>query len=78
MGKIDLIMIDTEGSEFDILRHIDTNILETVKLVTGELHRIDDFNVLDWLSNAFDLALEKCINQRCFNFLAINKHLKRS
>jgi len=78
LGEIDLIKIDTEGSEFDILRNIDTNILEKVKLVTGELHGIDDFKVLDLLSNAFDLALEKSINHRCFNFLAINKHLQRS
>jgi FkbM family methyltransferase len=77
VGKIDLIKVDTEGSEYDILTAIDPEILSSVKWITGELHGIRDFELLGYLAEWFDISAKKSLKKRLFNFSACNKKLRR-
>ena len=72
-GDIDLIKIDTEGSEFDILTSLDSEMLSKTKWIIGELHGVDDFKLLDYLSEFFDIHTKKTLNNRLFMFNACNK-----
>ena len=73
-GDIDLIKIDTEGSEFDILTSIDRKMLSKVKWIVGELHGVDDYKLLDYLSEFFDIQMKKTLKNRLFIFNACNKN----
>lgn len=71
--RIDMIKIDTEGSEHGILTAFDPAVLRTVKWITGELHGERDFEVLNMLSQWFDIGMRKSLKSRLFNFTACNK-----
>ena len=73
ISKIDLIKIDTEGSEFDILTSIDPDILGRIQWIMGELHGVRDFELLAYLSKWFDLELHKKLDSHLFLFHARNK-----
>ena len=73
ISKIDIIKIDTEGSEFDILTSIDPDILGRVQWIMGELHGVRDFQLLAYLSRWFDLEVHKKLNSHLFLFHARNK-----
>lgn len=73
LAHIDMIKIDTEGSEHGILTAFDPTVLRTVKWITGELHGERDFEVLNLLSQWFDIGMRKSIKSRLFNFTACNK-----
>jgi len=73
--KVEVIKIDTEGAEYDILTAIDPEMLQSVQWIAGELHGINDFNLLAYLSQWFDLSVKKPLKKRHFMFNACNKSL---
>jgi FkbM family methyltransferase len=74
---VDLIKIDTEGSEYDILITLDSEILKETKVILGECHGKNDFKLMDYLSQWFELEFSKLLKQNHFTFLAINKKSTR-
>ena len=73
IDKVDLIKIDTEGSEYNILTTMDPEILSNVRWIIGELHGERDFELLAYLSQWFDIDMKKSLRSRLFNFCARNK-----
>ena len=73
--QIDLIKIDTEGAENNILRSMDPVILSNVKWIIGELHSVDDFKLLDYLSEWFVIDLDKGLKNKLSLFNACNKKI---
>ncbi|MEW5722023.1 MAG: FkbM family methyltransferase [Thermodesulfobacteriota bacterium] len=72
---VDLIKIDTEGAEYDILTSLDPGRLSEVKWIIGELHGVNDFKLLDYLSGSFLLDVRKTLHKRYFRFNACNKQI---
>ncbi|MCP3924796.1 MAG: FkbM family methyltransferase [Desulfobacterales bacterium] len=71
--NVDLIKIDTEGAEYDILTSMDKNILTNVKWILGELHGHKDYELLAYLSEWFDIDIQKSLGKRLSIFNARNK-----
>jgi len=71
--KVDLIKIDTEGSEYDILTSMDPEMLRKTTWIVGELHGVRDFELLGYLSPYFDISVKKALRKRLFIFRACNK-----
>jgi FkbM family methyltransferase len=71
--KVDLIKIDTEGSEYDILTSIDPEMLWETTWMVGELHGVRDFELPGYLSPHFDISVRKTLKKRLFIFRAYNK-----
>ncbi len=78
IDRVDLIKIDTEGSEYEILTSFDDSVLNQVQWITGELHGQQDFELLAHLSRWFDLDVQKTLNKRLFTFMACNKQMTAS
>jgi hypothetical protein len=76
LSQIDLIKIDTEGSEYDILTALDPNMVKTAKWIVGELHGVRDFEVLGYLDQWFDISVKRSFKKRLFMFRAMNKNLE--
>ena len=68
--QADLIKIDTEGAEYDILTSLDPAMLAKVKWISGELHGIQDFELLTYLSKTFDIDVKRSLGKKYFNFNA--------
>lgn len=75
---VDLVKIDTEGSEFAILTAFDQDVIRSIKWITGELHGERDFELLAYLSQWLNIGLKKAVNKHIFNFVACNKHVSDS
>jgi len=75
INNIDLIKIDTEGAEYDILRSMNPKILSNVKWIIGELHSVNDYKLLDYLSEWFDIDLDKNLKSKLSLFNACNKKI---
>ncbi len=73
VSHIDLIKIDTEGSEFPILKALSPQLLSGVQWITGELHGNQDFELLAYLSNSFAVGIQKKVHDRLSVFEAANK-----
>ncbi|HEB87427.1 MAG TPA: FkbM family methyltransferase [Gammaproteobacteria bacterium] len=71
--QVDLIKIDTEGAEYDILTTIDKNTIAKTKWICGELHGHKDFELLGYLSEWFDIGINKKLYNRLSFFHARNK-----
>jgi len=71
----DLIKIDVEGAEHDILMAFEPRALERVGWITGELHGNRSFELLEFLSQWFDIETKKTMGKRLFNFLAKNRRI---
>lgn len=72
---VDLIKIDTEGAEYEILTSFPVKVLSKVTAIVGELHGIQDQELLDYLSRWFDiehtpskgrLSLFKAVNKQAW------------
>ncbi|MDE2089935.1 MAG: FkbM family methyltransferase, partial [Gammaproteobacteria bacterium] len=73
VSRVDMIKIDTEGSEFDILTSMDEGVMKNVKWIVGELHGEHDFELLAYLSCWFEIQIKKQFKKRLFMFHACNK-----
>jgi len=73
IGSIDVIKIDTEGSEWEILTAMGEPLLRNTRLIMGELHGIRDFELLAFLQPMFDIGMRKQIRNRLFNFYAVRR-----
>jgi len=73
LARVDVIKIDTEGSEYDILTSLGHDFLGKVKWIYGELHGNRDFELLAFLSEQFDIGVKKTMDKRLFMFQARNK-----
>ena len=71
LNALDLIKIDTEGSEYDILYSLQSEILRDTSWITGELHGNQDFELLSYLNSlGFSISLNKEIDNRMCIFHA--------
>jgi FkbM family methyltransferase len=76
ISNVDLMKIDTEGSEFDILTNLDPNMIKKISWIVGELHGVRDFEVLSYLDQWFDISVKRSFEKRMFNFRALNRNVK--
>jgi len=74
LDGVDLIKIDTEGTEYEILTAFDSEVLRQVKWIIGELHGQRNFELLSYLSQWFDISLRKSFRKPLFIFAACNKN----
>lgn len=72
--RVDLIKVDTEGAEYEILTSFDTEALRQVSWIVGELHGENDFELLAYLSQWFDIQAKKSFKKPLFIFNACNKN----
>lgn len=75
IDQVDVLKMDTEGSEFAILQGIPENIVTTAQAYIGELHGIGDWQFCEKLSKTHEVGVDKRFNARCFPFLAVRKDL---
>jgi len=71
LGTPDLIKIDCEGAEYEILN--DIPLLENVKWITGELHGINDYKLLDLLDRHFKIQSQRGFGDKVWHFNALSK-----
>ena len=76
--QVDVMKMDTEGSEFAILEGIPENIVTSAQAYIGELHGIGDWQFCEKLSKTHEVGVDKRFNARCFPFLAVRKDLANS
>ncbi len=72
--QVDLIKIDTEGSEHNILANM-FPFLQNVQYLVGELHGQNDLDTLKMLSHHFDLGFQKHMRHRLIRFFGQKKQL---
>lgn len=73
----DIVKIDTEGHEWPILESM-MDAVAGAQWVVGELHGIDDYKVLEMLSNKFEIKQHKCIGKELSMFFACNKEIVKT
>jgi FkbM family methyltransferase len=73
LTQVDLIKIDTEGAEYDILTSMEPEILANVRWIIGELHSHRDYELLNYLTQWFDIQFRKGLRCRLSHFNACNK-----
>ena len=73
ISEIDIIKIDCEGAEKEILESL--SCLNRSKYITGELHGVGEYRILEMLSDNFNLSFSKKLLERNFNFSALRKDL---
>ena len=73
--RADVIKIDTEGAEWEILTALDAALLNSARVIMGELHGRRDFELLAFLQPAFHIGAKKQLHSRLFNFYAVNREL---
>ena len=73
LRHVDVIKVDTEGSEYDILHGFGPSVLSETGWVLGELHGHRTFEVLEYLSTWFDLAVHKGLQSRLCRFSGCNR-----
>ncbi len=70
--KIDLLKIDTEGSEYEILKAL-SEIQKIPPYIMGEGHGTNDWKMLDLLDGTHDIKITKELSARVFPFYALRK-----
>lgn len=70
-GSVDMIKIDSEGSEAEILMGFSLEQIDKVTWILGELHGTRDLELLQYLQDKrFGLAFAKPMQSRIFHFYA--------
>ncbi len=75
ISSVDLIKIDTEGSEYDVLVNLGDDLIREIKCIMGELHGQKDFELLSYLSRWFRIGLEKRLESSVSIFVALRKDI---
>lgn len=75
INHVDLIKIDTEGSEFEILSALPDSILSKVSWLMGELHGRKTFETLARIDQWMSVGARKYRGSEIFTFQAINRNL---
>lgn len=70
-GAPEVIKIDVEGAEAEIFEAMPN--LDRVKWISGELHGIRDFQVLDLLSKYFLIQCARGFSDKVWHFAAVSK-----
>lgn len=73
--RADVIKIDTEGAEWEILTALEPGLLESARVIMGELHGRRDFELLAFLQPRFHIGAKKQLHSRLFNFYAVNREI---
>lgn len=76
--QVDLIKIDTEGAEWSILDSTPTWLLERCHTIIGELHGVNDLDVLQLLERTHRLGYSKRIDRHAFPFVAVQRQQRRA
>lgn len=71
LGVPDVVKIDVEGAEADILSDIPN--IQKVKWIAGELHGVDDYALLGFLSKHFHLGHGRRFGDKVWHFHAVSK-----
>jgi hypothetical protein len=74
---VDVFKLDTEGSEWPILRALPEGLRTRAQAFVGELHGCDDWKFCDLLAPSHALQISKPLAARCFHFLALRRDLLR-
>lgn len=75
VDRVDVFKIDTEGSEWAILRSIPDHIRASAQAYIGELHGIGDWFCCHILDPTHTVGVQKRFDRRCFPFVAIRRDL---
>lgn len=73
--EVDLLKIDCEGSELDVFRVLEAEMVARCKWIVGEMHDASAFEILARLAPHFDLDLRKQMFAPTFRFHACNLSL---
>jgi len=75
VDQVDVFKIDTEGSEWRILRGIDDQMRPKVQAYTGELHGVNDWEFCRLLAQSHAIDIHKRYDRNCFPVMAVRKDL---
>lgn len=73
IDRINIMKIDCEGSEYAILYSLDKSLLNKIDVIIGEFHGDNALKLLAFLSDYFDIGVNKVYDQPLLIFTAINK-----
>lgn len=76
ISRLDLMKIDTEGSEFEIITDLDPNMLKEIEWIVADLHGVRDFEMFANLDQWFDISVKRSFKKRLFMFQAWNRNSK--
>lgn len=72
---VDVMKIDTEGSEFPVIEAMAGEIVQNVQAYVGELHGVDDWAFCGRLAPSHLVGVQKHYSVRCFPFMALRRDL---
>ena len=75
VDQVDVFKIDTEGSEWPILRGIGDQMRAKVQAYVGELHGADDWEFCQLLAQSHAMDVQKRYDRNCFPFMAVRRDL---
>jgi FkbM family methyltransferase len=73
--KVDLFKLDTEGSEFAILKGTPAAVYRNAQALVGELHGVNDWDFCNLIDASHNIGINKAYNRRCYEFIAIRRDL---
>jgi FkbM family methyltransferase len=76
--RIDLMKLDAEGAELATLRGTPPPLIENCQAVIGELHGVDDLDLLRLLEPTHRLGFAKAVERNCYPFVAVRRDEVRS
>ena len=75
IDHVDLFKIDTEGSEYPILKGMPSEIYQKAQALVGELHGVHDWDFCNLINDSHNIGINKSYDRHCFEFVAIRKDL---
>jgi FkbM family methyltransferase len=73
--NIDVLKVDCEGAEMSVLRGTPRHILATTQAVIGELHGVEDLEVIRTMSETHRVGVNKRFDRKCYPFVALKPGL---